>query len=82
MMTTTVVKDGHGDQDQDQDEEVESKMKQGTARSLFQLSRQDREFLSFNLMFRDANENFFLSVSCYETRTRISFFQSRASRQE
>ena len=39
---------------------------QSVARSLFQFSRRDREFLSFNLMF--------------ETRTRISFSQSRASR--
>ena len=39
---------------------------QCVTKSLFQFSR--REFLSFNLMF--------------ETRTRISFFQSRASRRE
>ena len=25
-------------------------------------------------MLRDENENFFLSISCFETRTRISFF--------
>ena len=31
-------------------------------------------------VFLDRNQNFFLSVSCFETR--ISFFQSRASRQE
>ena len=51
-------------------------------RSIFQLSK--REFLSFNLMFRDKNENenIFLSVSCFEMRTRISFFQSQASRRE
>ena len=33
-----------------------------------------------NYVFRDRNQNFFLSVSCFETR--ISFFQSWASRQE
>ena len=39
---------------------------------------------NFNLMFRDKNENenIFLSVSCFEMRTRISFFQSQASRRE
>ena len=41
---------------------------QDVTRSLFQLSRRERECLSFNLMF--------------ETRTRISFSQSRASRRE
>ena len=41
---------------------------QCVTRSLFQFSRREREFLSFNLMF--------------ETRTRISFSQSRASRRE
>ena len=41
---------------------------QCVTRSLFQFSRQEREFLSFNLMF--------------ETRMRISFSQSRASRRE
>ena len=35
-----------------------------------------------NLVFRDENEKFFLSISCFETRTRISFFQSRVSRRE
>ena len=52
------------------------------ARGLFQLSRRDREYLSFNLVLRDGIENFFLSVSCFETRSRFSFFQSRASRRE
>ena len=60
---------------------------QCVTRSLFQFSRREREFLSFNLMFetgtrisffqshvRDENENFFLPISCFETRTRISFF--------
>ena len=42
--------------------------RQGVTRSLFQFSRREREFFSFNLMF--------------ETRTRISFSQSRASRRE
>ena len=41
---------------------------QSVTRSLFQFSRREREFLSFNLMF--------------ETGTRISFSQSRASRRE
>ena len=39
--------------------------RQGVTRSLFQFSRREREFFSFNLMF--------------ETRTRISFSQSRFS---
>ena len=30
--------------------------------------------------FRDGIENISLSISCFETRTRISFFQSHASR--
>ena len=38
--------------------------------------------LNENLVFRDENEKFFLSISCFETRTRISFFQSRVSRRE
>ena len=42
--------------------------RQSVTRSLFQFSRREREFHSFNLMF--------------ETRTRISFSQSRASRRE
>ena len=42
--------------------------RQSVTRSLFQISRRTREFLSFNLMF--------------ETRTRISFSQSRASGRE
>ena len=37
-------------------------------------SRRDREFLPFSLMFRDEIENFFPSVSCSETRSRISVF--------
>ena len=43
-------------------------IKQSVTRSLFQFSRREREFLHFNLMF--------------ETGTRISFSQSRASRRE
>ena len=35
-------------------------------RALFQLLRRDREYLSFNLVFWDENENFFLSVSSFE----------------
>ena len=49
-------------------------------RSQFQLSR--REFLYFNLVFRDQNANSFLSVSCFEMRTRTSFFQFWASKRE
>ena len=41
---------------------------QCVTRSLFQFLRREREFLSFNLVLRDENENF--------------FFQSQASRQE
>ena len=33
-------------------------------------------------MLRDEFENFFLSVSCFETRSRISVSRSRASRRE
>ena len=42
--------------------------------------RWDREFLSSGLTLRDEIEIFFLSISCFETSTRIFFFQSRASR--
>ena len=35
-----------------------------------QLSRREREFRSFSLMLRDENKNFFLLISCFETRTR------------
>ena len=34
-------------------------------------SRQERQFLSLNLVLRDANENFFFSISGFETRARI-----------
>ena len=47
---------------------------QSIARCIFQLSRRDREFLPFSLMLRDEIENFFLSVLCFETRSRISVF--------
>merc|ERR1719209_1203331 len=57
-------------------------MDQSIARGLFLLSRRDREFLPFSLMLRDKIENFFLSVSCFETRSRISSFQSQASRRD
>ena len=36
--------------------------------------RRDREFLSFDLVLRDEIENFYLSVSCFETRARFSVF--------
>ena len=55
---------------------------QGIARCLFQLSRQDREFLPFSLMLRDEIENFFPSVSCFETRSRISSLRSHAPRRD
>ena len=55
---------------------------QSIARGPFQLSRRDRELLPFSLMLRDEIENFFLSVSCFETRSRISVSRSRASRRE
>ena len=57
-------------------------LKQSIARSIFQLSRRDREFLPFSLMLRDEIENFCLSVSCFETRSRISSLQSHASRRD
>ena len=38
-------------------------------------SRDENEsFVSFNRMFRDKNKNSFLSISCFETRTGISYF--------
>ena len=40
-------------------------------------SRRDREFLPFSLMLRDKIENFFLLISCFEMRTRISFINLR-----
>ena len=63
-------------------------------RALFQRSRRDREYLSFNLVSetgsrisffqshasRRDREFLFFSISCLETRSRISFFQSRALR--
>ena len=53
-------------------------MKQSIARCLFQLLRRDREFHPFSLMLRDEIETFFLLVSCFETRSRISSFQREA----
>ena len=44
---------------------------------LFQFLRQEREFPPFSLMLRDEIENFFLSISCFETRTGISFINLR-----
>ena len=38
--------------------------------------------LNENLIFRDENENFFLSISCFETRTSILFFQSKENFRE
>ena len=55
---------------------------QSIARCIFQLSRRDREFLSFSLMLQNEIENFCLSVSCFETRSRFSVFWSRASRRD
>ena len=40
----------------------------------------ERELLSFNLMFRDENGNFVLSVSCFETRTQIKTIFARISK--
>ena len=57
---------------------VLSSLGQGIAGGLFQLSRQDREFFPFSLMLRDEIENYFLSVSRFETRSRISVFSSCA----
>ena len=51
-------------------------------RCLFQLSRRDRELLPFSLMLRDEIENFFPSVSCFETRSRISSLRSHAPRRD
>ena len=45
-------------------------------------SRRDQEFLPFSLMLRDENENLFLSVSCFEARSRVSVSRFRASRRE
>ena len=57
-------------------------LRQSIARCIFQLSRRDRELLPFSLMLRDEIENFFLSVSCFETRSRISSLQSHVSRRD
>merc|ERR1712243_336554 len=46
------------------------------------MGRRDREFLPFSLMLRDEIENFFPSVSCFETRSRISSLRSHASRRD
>ena len=55
----------------------ESNDHRSNGRSLFQLLRWEWEFCSFNLMCRDKNENFFLSVSCFATRTRIVHAENR-----
>ena len=39
---------------------------QCSRRGLFQFSRRDSDHQSFNLVFRDENENFVLLVSCFE----------------
>ena len=51
--------------------------KQGLTRSLIQLSRREREFFPFNLLFQMTTRMSFFSISCYKTRTRISFFNFR-----
>ncbi len=48
--------------------------RQRSARSIFQLSRREREFLIFNLAHRDETENFCHLISCFETRPRIISF--------
>merc|ERR1712090_88181 len=55
---------------------------QSIARCHFLLSRRDREFLPFSLMLRDEIENFFPSVSGFETRSRISSLRSHAPRRD
>ena len=50
---------------------------QRSARSIFQLSRREREFLIFNLAHRDETENFCHLISCFETRPRIISFNLR-----
>ena len=68
---------------------------QRSARSIFQLSRRERESLVFNLAHRDENENFCHIISCFETRPRIIsfnlkhrdeieiyFFQSQTTRRD
>ena len=62
-------------------EEARSPQDQCPARCLFPLSRRDREFTSLNLVFRDENENFLLSVLCFETKTQIPT-QSQALRRD
>ena len=62
-------------------------------RSCFKLSWWEQEFLSFRLVLRDENKNFFRSVLCFEIKMQTSFcpvlwdnnknfFQSRVSRRE
>ena len=55
----------------------ESAQSQRSARSIFQLSRREREFLIFNLAHRDETENFCHLISCFETRPRIISFNLR-----
>ena len=52
-------------------------LNQRSARSIFQLSRREREFLIFNLAHRDETENFCHLISCFETRPRIISFNLR-----
>ena len=44
---------------------------QGVTRSLSQLVGRERELLSSNLIFRDKNKNFFLSISCFGRERKI-----------
>ena len=56
---------------------VTRQVMQRSARSIFQLSRREREFLIFNLAHRDETENFCHLISCFETRPRIISFNLR-----
>ena len=56
-------------------------MTQCVTRSLFQFSRREREFLSFNLMFETRSRIFSLNLVPRDENENF-FFQSQASRQE
>ena len=48
-------------------------MAQCPTRGLFQILRREWELLSLNIVFRDENENFSISISCFETKQESLF---------
>ena len=55
---------------------------QRSARVIFSISRREWEFLLLDLAHRDETKNFGHLISCFETRPRKKFLQSRASRRD